>query len=222
MIHIAASSAGHLMLDTGGSERGVEIPWTLAHLRYHGSLLDVGCAESGLIEHLHTVGLHKELWGVDIREVPLPPGTQFRLGDVRTADLPKGKFDEITCVSTIEHIGLKGAYGCETTDDAAPREALERMVKLCKLGGHVLLTTHYGKAKDSVYWFRVYDKPRLEALLAGFKVKEIKYFRKMESEGYNWREVEEPVAAESNSRHPDGAPGIVGWVWGLVCVEIIP
>lgn len=160
----------------GHSERIVEVPWAAQFLAPKARILDIGFAMSsldwlGLLLHLRE-NADCELHAADIvrpeRVAQRYPGewretalaVPVSIGDIRTLELPENRFDVITCISTIEHIGFDAA----STDD--PKSAFDRGLtpaevasdraadvnenvlaafhRAVKPGGHAIITTPMG------------------------------------------------------------------------------
>ncbi len=56
-------------------------------------------------------------------------------------------FDAVTCLSTIEHIGL-GAYGESQSEEGEDVAAMRRIRELAKPGGVLVLTVPYGEGPE--------------------------------------------------------------------------
>jgi len=141
----------------------------------HIGILDVGSGKSGFVNVLCSLGYKVD--GVDSYSPPFHnfPNYTFIKGDVNKLDSKK-KYQVITCISTIEHIGLN--WG-EEDDDL---KAVASMKELLADDGTLLLTTHYGrdhivnKEKD----FRIYDDLHLNELLRPLTTYDIEFFTKKE------------------------------------------
>jgi SAM-dependent methyltransferase len=191
-------------------ERVVEIPFVLQNLPpvAHARILDFGCTESPLPIHLASLG-HR-VTGVDLRPYPYAhPGFRFVHGDFIQAGFPSGEFDAVVAVSAIEHCGL-GQYG-ETEsvhDDAAIVREIHRVLEP---GGRLLLTVPFGQPGQTS-WYRVYDKARLDRLLASFVVKKIEYY--IGENRRDWRPADEAEIARVDSVSP-------GFTQGVACVVAV-
>ena len=154
------------------NERIAEVPYVL---RASGSLapgaqvLDVGAAESTLAFSLAALGY--QVTALDLHPYPLEHpnlrAVQAAVQDWATDET----FDAVTCVSTIEHIGL-GAYGEARSAERADLAAMSRIRELTRAGGLLVLTTPYGvSGKDEVQ--RTYDRSGLDELLEGWNVEDL-------------------------------------------------
>src|SRR3989344_8487004 len=119
--------AGERVFDASGprgkgfTSRSIEVPWTASHIKKGDTLLDIGLSlgsrdcigmlleaknhynvtlEAADIVKPETVKTrYPKEWLADILSVSI------MIGDIRTMKLPEGRYDVVTCISTIEHIG---------------------------------------------------------------------------------------------------------------------
>ena len=155
----------------GLNERKQEVPWVLKEaeeLSHRGNLLDIGSYLTSLPDSLSNLGY--QVTAFDLRG----PGhhaskrVQFVTGDIRCTDFESAAFDIITCVSTIEHIGVKGRYGVTIADDDGDRRALDEMYRLLKVNGSLLLTVPMGPL-DVLPANRCYNAERINLLTRKFR-----------------------------------------------------
>ena len=113
------------------------------------SVLDVGATSSLFIYELNKRGYMT--CGIDQRpyQEKLPNKIIFWTGDITEAQgiarpgkeiIIYTKFDFITCISTIEHIGI-GQYGDAICKDG-DKKAIAEMYRILKPDGKLLITTH--------------------------------------------------------------------------------
>ena len=129
----------------GFSERIVETPWVASHIKGGERMLDIGFTMSsldylGLLLELHRAH-NVTIEAVDIvkpervqRRYPAEwlaevLATPITIGDLRTLDLPVERYDLVTCISTIEHIGFDEATYADPTT-AFARSTTAEGVKL--------------------------------------------------------------------------------------------
>jgi SAM-dependent methyltransferase len=182
-----------LIVPNRTDERNTEYLWLWDWLELDGTILDVGCCESRLAETLASLGVFKEVWGIDIRPYPNAP-FRFIQEDIRRTSLPTRYFDQIVAISTIEHVGMK-AYGNTWIDPVhGDRMAILEMYRILKDNGYMYITVPYGKSLGD-YWIRYYNKNTLDNLLFGLDYSPT-FYRKLGSE---WVECSEGEAAQMPS-----------------------
>lgn len=174
-------------------DRDFEYPWVIENLDLKkGKLLDIGSTVGDMLNELtpkevevSTLNLYL---GEDIKDVK-----QIE-GDIRNTDLRSDVFDCITCISTLEHIGVSGRYGVEE-DTYGDLKAMKEMLRLLKKNGKLLLTVPYG-AKDVLPINKLYNRNRTEKLFEGYKVLKEEYLKYNRKYGI-WLNVSEEEAAST-------------------------
>ncbi len=163
----------------GLDERVVELPWVYARLTGGGRLLDVG---STLNSAFHIELLRARFAALTylnpyrddgyrspVREV------SYLTRDARDPGLAPGSFGQVTCISTLEHVGCDNSrYGAaararpSAEETRAARQAAMRALRpLVAPGGAMLMTVPYGRYEDHG-WFVQLDAAALEEAVAGF------------------------------------------------------
>jgi SAM-dependent methyltransferase len=180
------------------NERIIEIPFTidaLASISKSSRVLDLGCMESVL--PLFLAGLGFQVTGFDFRRYPYQvPNFNFVQGDISRLPFESQSFDAITCVSTIEHIGI-GFYSDPKNGLSSDIKGMLEIQRVLKPKGTLILTVPFGKAFTNSQQ-RIYDQEGLEKLLVGFSVKTIKYFKNTQvAKGNNYWEEIQPGEAKS-------------------------
>jgi len=127
------------------NERSVEIPWLLSKVGVPRRVLDVGAADATYLSDLaKRAGMVGGLaYAIDTRMFDAPPGIIFEV--CNAAAMPaewSGTFDCVTCVSTLDHIGL-AAYGNAPNPGACLRVTNE-IWRVTAPGGRLLLTVPFG------------------------------------------------------------------------------
>lgn len=157
-------------------ERLVEYPFVRARTRSGRRVLDVGCTMNS---PFHLEWLKREFAEVHFFNLTYDPlmgsgNISMIVGDIRETFLPSDFYDQIICVSTLEHVGMNNdRYVAGRADgELAPAgdeegwiRAGREMVRLCRPGGVVLVTVPYGVAGD-FGWFHVFDEEKLRRLQA--------------------------------------------------------
>jgi SAM-dependent methyltransferase len=193
----------------GSTERVVEIPWVLSRWKGEKRVLDIGTA-FGLPLYMHELlrlGA-SELHGVDVALVKID-GVKMTQADVRNMPFPDSWFELVTCISTLEHIGLEDPFGTplagETPGDVA---ALKEMARVLAKGGRILVTVPFGKL-EHLRFMKQYDLNEWDASIqrSGLEVVELDFY------GYSasgWRRAESPSELLSNTYQGIGAPAGTG------------
>ncbi|MDZ4278135.1 MAG: methyltransferase domain-containing protein, partial [Dehalococcoidia bacterium] len=135
-------------------------------------VLDVGSATS---RYLREMPAGCRVYAIDLRPTPPQPGVAVVRGDLMCAPFPAASFDVITCVSTIEHIGLD-VYS-QGPDEFGDEVAMRYLRRLLRPGGRLLLTAPFGRRAVSA-WLRVYDRASFRRLTGGFRPLSAAYYRR--------------------------------------------
>lgn len=154
------------------TDRVVEEPWTVAKVRPGERVLDVGSATSRFLRDLPATC---HVYAIDLRPTPRQRGVAVVRGDLMRAPFPPASFDVITCISTIEHIGLD-VYG-QGPDEFGDEVAMRHLRQLLRPGGRLLLTTSFGRASVTA-WLRNYDQPGFRRLTDGYRLLSVEYYRR--------------------------------------------
>jgi len=177
-------------------ERAVEVPWTLEVIRKfrEGSpspvrLCDVGCHDSRHLVPLSGEGIILE--GIDIQ--PCSSGDLITHNcDIR--DFKNfGRYDVVTCISTLEHIGFE-VYGGRRSEDWFCEQVKSAgiMKKMLNANGILILTLPLGRYEifpthvnyDLPLFYRLKDEAELKVMKM-----EMYHFDGMDKE---WRKSNAP------------------------------
>ena len=177
------------------SDRFIEFPWMLENISMQkGKLLDVG---STISDNLYeTLPKTIEINTLNLNQQKIKSSKiKFKLGDIRKTDYPDDHFDCITCISTLEHIGVSGRYGSDE-DPEGDLRATREMKRILKPKGTLLVTIPYG-IKDVLPINKLYNKQRVKKLFVGFKITD-QTFIKFNKSWNAWLKVTEAQAAKTD------------------------
>ena len=71
-------------------------------------------------------------------------GIEIVRGDIRHTIWSNETFDYVTCISTIEHIGVSGRYGITKEDPQGDLKAIKEIYRILKPNGKLFLTIPFG------------------------------------------------------------------------------
>ena len=159
-------------LGVGFDERVVEYPWLFGR-GLRGSVLDAG----SVLNHRHVVEpLLARADALTIATLAPEPvaftelGVSYLYADLRDLPLRSDWFDEVVCLSTLEHVGMDTAiYGADTPRADNPQEeaarALRELLRVVKPGGRVHVSVPFGCSED-LGWLRQLDRAEVDDLFA--------------------------------------------------------
>jgi SAM-dependent methyltransferase len=111
--------------------------------------------------HFTLPGSDEPIWRDD-------PHVAYEFGDLRSLSFAAERFDRIVCVSTLEHVGMDTTrFGAARAagDPESAAGAVAELLRVLKPRGELLITVPYGCAADRG-WYRILDRPALDALMA--------------------------------------------------------
>lgn len=144
-----------------------------------GYVLDFGCGWGDL--SMHAIQRGCRVVALDLENNPFPwthPNLERVCGDLFEVDLTEGRFDYILNCSTVEHVGLSGRYGIAVEESDGDLAAMQKLRKLLKRSGKMLMTIPVGQDAVIAPWHRVYGKGRMPKLLEGYAIEEECYWVK--------------------------------------------
>jgi hypothetical protein len=157
-------------------ERIVEYPWLFSRLKKEGLLLDAGSVLN--FDYILSNPVFKN------RSVTIftlaPEGTvnkrnvSYLYGDLRKTLFRDNTFDDIVCLSTIEHIGMDNTL-LYTADpglkESAPDDYLKVILELKRIvkpGGRLYLTVPFGQY-EHLGWFQQFDLNMVKRIIFTFE-----------------------------------------------------
>jgi SAM-dependent methyltransferase len=180
----------HSLLAGVTSERLVEYDFlarNLASPLRKAAILDVGAAGSGLVKAIREFGSKWQVFGIDLVQ-----GCDIVM-DARSTGFQDGAFDQVICISTIEHIGLV----CSISDENGDLKAMQEIFRVLKKDGSAIVTVPYGK--DSRPDHRIYDRKALGRLVGCFSVAKKEFYR---YDAGKWTRCSQAAADSADSQVP--------------------
>ena len=184
----------------GLNERDLEWSWVLEEAGRFANgtrlprLLDVGSLRTPLPEQLATLGF--AVTALDLREshgngsaIPV------EIGDIRNTSFADDYFDCITCVSTLEHIGVKGRFGVTESDPSGDQLAMAEMHRILKPKAALLLTIPVGQ-RDVLPVNKCYSSKRIQSLCTQFTICKAEVFSFIS--GQAWQRCGQEHAEQTN------------------------
>lgn len=199
-VEIRTGFPGHLTLPEPFAralpERVLELLFVELIYQPGAKVLDIGHANAMLCHRtlLSELPEPRNLTGIDIADPVYdtrPIYQQSVKADITAHPFHDGEFDQIWCISTLEHFGMDNSVYTHAfkRDISLAAEALREMTRMLKPGGHMLITVPYGRFEDHG-WHITYDDDHwarlLEPLRKNHEVKEW-FFRHTFKAG--WRNV---------------------------------
>jgi SAM-dependent methyltransferase len=216
----------------GIDERIVEYPWLISRLpQKGGTLLDAGSALNFkplmmlpvLMEKtVHVVTLHPEsncFW---------QSGVSYEFADLRDLPFKENYFDQIACISTLEHVGLNTemytSERVEVLQKGDYKLGASELWRVLKPGGHLYLTMPFGKP-CSLDWLQQFDTAMIVNLMELLRPREVSevYYR---YDAGGWSVSTADACRDSEYTPPEmwassashGAPVAAG---AVVCLDLL-
>jgi SAM-dependent methyltransferase len=189
------NALGGRQRDSMASSRNMEWPWTLAHLRSEpGRVLDFGSG-NGFIA-LGAAFAGKDVVAVDLQPEQWsfgPHRIEYVQGDFNELEFETNSFDQILNCSSVEHVGLAGRYGA-TDDPDGDLRVMEKLARLLKPGGDMVLTIPVGLDAVIAPLHRIYGEKRLPLLLAHWQILKESYWAQLTDTRYEQVTREQALA----------------------------
>lgn len=222
-------------------DRVVEYPWIALQLPESvGSLLDAGSALN-----FREILNHKKLANKKITIVNLNPedncfwqkGISYVFADLRALPFLDNYFDIITCISTLEHIGMDNTVFYSSDDKYQENRRLDylkavlELKRILKPGGMLFITVPFGKYQNFGF-FQQFNQDMVKKITRVFRGTEyfISYYR-YSKDGWNISSAEECKNAEyfdihqtkyrNKNSNKDYDPDFAAASRAVACLKII-
>lgn len=159
-------------------------------------ILDVGCSTSAFSSKISKFSRNRcEIIGIDIVNEIGSLGFPLILMDAMNIGFKNKTFDQVMCLSTMEHIGLdyEGVNAkhkdpnCEINGDAL---AMKEIWRVLKDKGTLILSVPYGRLIIKQQGYRVYHKESLSILTNMFFVVKKEFFGLKKGKWTKYNELE--------------------------------
>jgi hypothetical protein len=213
-------------------ERVIEYPWVFAHLSdTAGMMLDAGSTLN--FPYLLKAPLLKKkslfIYTLSPEHTYGQPNVSYIYGDLRHTLFKDHCFQEVVCISTLEHIGMDNTQ-IYTRDrrynESHPLDYQNVLVEFRRLlvpGGTLLLTIPYGKYQN-MGWQQQFDANMLTDVLKVFdgELKELVFYR-YSMDGWNLAEQSECENLEyfDVHRNPEYANDGAAAARAVVCIQLM-
>jgi len=157
-------------------ERIVEYPWVLARLGVaERLLLDAGSS----LNYQYILDLPPlrsrsvVIYNLSPENVVRRSNVSYIYGDLRHTILDSECFDEIVCISTLEHVGMNNSYLYSKDprfNEFRPddyQDVVREFKRLLKHGGRLFITVPYGR-KENHGWLQQFDHRNIEKIIEAF------------------------------------------------------
>jgi SAM-dependent methyltransferase len=190
-LQVAPNSGNGPAERTLAGDREIEWTWTLAHVRREpGRVLDFGSGNGMMALGASFAGNDVVAVDLEAEQYPFHPHRiECVRGDFNELEFEPGSFDQILNCSSVEHVGLAGRYGSPDEPDGDLR-AMEKMARILKPGGDMILTIPLGLDAVHAPNHRIYGDERLPRLLEHWEIRDESYWAKPTSQRF------EPVPRE--------------------------
>lgn len=213
-------------------ERFVEYPWLLTRLTPGtGLLLDAGSALNHDYLLSHEALKHKTLVIITLApEHTIPsPRISYLYGDLRKTILKSDSFEEIACISTLEHVGMNNTllYTKDRSFDESSlldyEEVIVELKRLLKPGGRLFITVPFGYYENHG-WLQQFDRAmvdRVQKVFEGNRA-DISYYRYNE-DGWNISTAEDCANCRYFDIHRKSGydPDYAAAARAVACLELV-
>lgn len=213
-------------------ERVIEFPWIFSRLsNEEGTLLDAGSALNFRYLLLHEVLKRKRIviYTLSPEEIMKQNNISYIYGDLRQTILKSECFDEIVCISTLEHIGMNNTALYSTDNNFAEfrpndyQTAIKEFYRLLKPQGRLFITMPYGRYANHG-WLQVFDEGMVDNITQVFNGSNVsKVYYRYFPEGWQISTADECAQCEYFDIHsqPHYDPDYAAAARAVICMELV-
>lgn len=149
-------------------------------------------------------------------------GVSYQLADIRSLPFKNETFNIITCLSTLEHVGMDNALYTGQKQAGRPGDfsaAVAELKRVLKTNGKLLITVPFGKYENHGF-FQQFDSARVEAVRKIFGGQSRAAYYKYSSAGWQVAEAEDCKDAEyfDVRKHSNPAPDRAAASRAIACL----
>jgi SAM-dependent methyltransferase len=213
-------------------ERVVEYPWVLARLgATEGLLLDAGSAlnHEYILNHPALRNRKIVIYNLSQEKFRSSDNVSYIFGDLRHTILRDELFNEIVCISTLEHIGMNNTFlyskdaRFNEFKPSAYLDVVREFKRLLKPGGRFFITVPYG-CYENHGWLQQFNYEMIDAVFDTFEPSfhSITYY-KYSQDGWQVAKAEECADCSYFDIHnkSDYEPDYVAAARAVGCVEMV-
>lgn len=217
----------------GLDERVVEYGWLFSRIDNNENryLLDAGSALN-LSYILNQPLLEKRsvvIYNLAPEHIILKSNLSYIYGDLKQTILRKNIFDEIVCISVLEHVGMNNTFlysDNSTYNEFKPEDYLivvREFKRLLKPGGKLFLTVPFG-CYENHGWLQQFDQKRINKLIDEFNgTRSVVVYYKYSSSGWQISNFADCVDCSYFNIHKrsDYDPDMAAAARAVACIELI-
>lgn len=213
-------------------ERIIEYPWVLARLGFANRLLlDAGST----LNYPYILDLHVlrnrsvVIYNLSPENIVSRSNVSYIYGDLRRTILKSECFDEIVCISTLEHVGMNNTciYTNEPRyDEFKPgdyQDVVREFKRLLKPSGRLFITVPYGRYENHG-WLQQFDHKNIEKVLEVFEgsTSSVVYYKYL-SDGWQISDADDCTDCSYFDIHnrSDYEPDCVAAARCVSCIEMV-
>ncbi len=134
----------------------------------HGRIADVGCGSGAFLQLMSTLDLSSTLYGIDFswssvtRSRRCASTSMFAVSDIYHLACCNEAIDTVICMETLEHL-------------EQVNEAITELLRICRKGGHVIITIPNGACDDYVGHLNFWSENDFRAVLRNQELTHFQY-----------------------------------------------